>query len=569
MLENEEFLYFQKPGRYIGREWNSVYKNPDGKKRFLLIYPDLYEVGISSLAIILLYHLINEREDSYCERLFSPGLDLEEYLLKNKIPLFSIETKEPLKNFHMVGFSLQSQLDFTNVLNILNLSEVSIFSKDRKGFPLIIAGGPCALNPAPLSPFIDAFVIGEGEEVVNEILDNFKQDRDDYLFKLNEIEGIYIPELSKKIIKKRFISDFENSFFPEKPIVPYIQVIHDRGVVEIFRGCDRGCRFCISGMEKRPRREKSVEKILEISNNLLLNTGYEEISLLSLSTSDYSKIDELLIRLKEKLKDRKITISLPSLRIDNFSLKLLDLIDTGRKVTLTFAPEGGTEKIRNVMNKPIKDDEILNVIKEANLKGYKKIKLYFLVGVPYEDYDDIYGIVELINRIQDENKGLKLSISINPLIPKPFTPFQWEKFISKDEFIKKIKIIKNGIKNVNLNYRGWEESFIEAIISRGDEEISELIYGAYLKGEKFSNWRENFHFEVWEEILKEKKFKTIDKVLNGFALKEKLPWDFIDIGIDKEFLLKEREKSKLGEITEACFMDLERCSNCGVCFNLK
>ncbi|MGC9089928.1 MAG: radical SAM protein [Caldisericia bacterium] len=569
MLENEEFLYFQKPGRYIGREWNSVYKNPDGKKRFLIIYPDLYEVGISSLAIILLYHLINEREDSYCERLFSPGLDLEEYLLKNKIPLFSIETKEPLKNFHMVGFSLQSQLDFTNVLNILNLSEVSIFSKDRKGFPLIIAGGPCVFNPAPLSPFIDAFVIGEGEEVVNEILDNFKQDRDDYLFKLNEIEGIYIPELSKKIIKKRFISDFENSFFPEKPIVPYIQVIHDRGVVEIFRGCDRGCRFCISGMEKRPRREKSVEKILEISNNLLLNTGYEEISLLSLSTSDYSKIDELLIRLKEKLKDRKITISLPSLRIDNFSLKLLDLIDTGRKVTLTFAPEGGTEKIRNVMNKPIKDDEILNVIKEANLKGYKKIKLYFLVGVPYEDYDDIYGIVELINRIQDENKGLKLSISINPLIPKPFTPFQWEKFISKDEFIKKIKIIKNGIKNVNLNYRGWEESFIEAIISRGDEEISELIYGAYLKGEKFSNWRENFHFEVWEEILKEKKFKTIDKVLNGFALKEKLPWDFIDIGIDKEFLLKEREKSKLGEITEACFMDLERCSNCGVCFNLK
>jgi len=569
MLENEEFLYFQKPGRYIGKEWNSVYKNPEGKKRFLLIYPDLYEVGISSLAIILLYHLINEREDSYCERLFSPGLDLEEYLLKNKIPIFSIETKTPLKNFHIVGFSLQSQLDFTNVLNILNLSEVSVFSKDRKGFPLVIAGGPCALNPAPISPFIDAFVIGEGEEIVNEILNNFKLDRDDYLYKLNEIEGIYVPEFSKKIIKKRFISDFENSFFPENPIVPYIQVVHDRGVVEIFRGCDRGCRFCISGMEKRPRREKSVEKILNISEKLLQNTGYEELSLLSLSTSDYTRIDELLIRLKEKLKDKKITISLPSLRIDNFSLKLLDLIDTGRKVTLTFAPEGGTEKIRNVMNKPIKDDEILNVIKEANLKGYKKIKLYFLIGVPYEDYDDIYGIVELINRIKNKNRGLKLSVSINPFIPKPFTPFQWEKFISKDEFIKKIKIIKNGIKNVNLNYRGWEESFIEAIISRGDEEISELIYGAYLKGEKFSNWRENFHFEIWEEILNEKKFKTIDKVLNGFALKENLPWDFIDIGIDKEFLLKEREKSRLGEITEPCFMDLERCSNCGVCFNLK
>ena len=569
MLKDEEFLFFQKPGRYIGKEWNSVYKNPEGKKRFLIVYPDIYEVGMSSLAIILLYHLINERDDSLCERLFSPGLDLENYLLKNDIPLFSIETRTAVKNFDIIGFSLQSQLNFTNVLDILNLSQINIFSKERKGFPIIIAGGPVALNPAPFSPFIDGFVIGEGEEVVEEILDNFKLDRDEYLNKLNEIEGVYIPEFGKKIVNKRVIWDFENSFFPEKLLVPYIQTIHDRAVVEIFRGCDRGCRFCISGMEKRPRRERSVDKILEISEKVLQNTGYEEISLLSLSTSDYKRIDKLLIKLKQRLKDKKITISLPSLRIDNFSLKLLDLIDTGRKVTLTFAPEGGTEKIRNIMNKPIKDEEILNVIKEANLKGYKKIKLYFLIGVPYEDYDDIYGIVELINRIKDENKSIKLSISINPLIPKPFTPFQWEKFISKDEFTKKIKIIKDGIKNVNLNYRGWEESFIEAIISRGDEQISELIYEAYSKGEKFSNWKENFHFETWEKILKEKKFKSVDKILNGFSTDEELPWDFINIGIDKKFLLEERGKSKNCEITEPCFMDFEKCPNCGVCFNLK
>ncbi len=568
MLKDEEFLFFQKPGRYIGKEWNSVYKNLEGKKRFLIVYPDIYEVGMSSLAIILLYHLINERDDSLCERLFSPGLDLEDYLLKNDIPLFSIETRTAVKNFDIIGFSLQSQLNFTNVLDILNLSQINIFSKERKGFPIIIAGGPVALNPAPFSPFIDGFVIGEGEEVVEEILDNFKLDRDEYLNKLNEIEGVYIPEFGKKIVNKRVIWDFENSFFPEKLLVPYIQTIHDRAVVEIFRGCDRGCRFCISGMEKRPRREKSVNKILEISEKVLQNTGYEEISLLSLSTSDYKRIDELLIKLKERLKDKKITISLPSLRIDNFSLKLLDLIDTGRKVTLTFAPEGGTEKIRNIMNKPIKDDEILNVIKEANFKGYKKIKLYFLIGVPYEDYDDIYGIAELINKIKDENKSIKLSISINPFIPKPFTPFQWEKFISKDEFIKKIKIIKEGIKNVNLSYRGWEESFIEAIISRGDEQISELIYEAYLEGEKFSNWKENFHFETWEKILKEKKFKSVDKILNGFLTDEELPWDFINIGIDKKFLLEEREKSKNCEITKPCFMDFEKCSNCGVCFNL-
>jgi len=568
MLKDEEFLFFQKPGRYIGKEWNSVYKNPEGKKRFLIVYPDIYEVGMSSLAIILLYHLINERDDSLCERLFSPGLDLEDYLLKNDIPLFSIETRTAVKNFDIIGFSLQSQLNFTNVLDILNLSQINIFSKERKGFPIIIAGGPVALNPAPFSPFIDGFVIGEGEEVVEEILDNFKLDRDEYLNKLNEIEGVYIPEFGKKIVNKRVIWDFENSFFPEKLLVPYIQTIHDRAVVEIFRGCDRGCRFCISGMEKRPRRERSVDKILEISEKVLKNTGYEEISLLSLSTSDYKRIDELLIKLKERLKDKKITISLPSLRIDNFSLKLLDLIDTGRKVTLTFAPEGGTEKIRNIMNKPIKDDEILNVIKEANFKGYKKIKLYFLIGVPYEDYDDIYGIAELINKIKDENKSIKLSISINPFIPKPFTPFQWEKFISKDEFIKKIKIIKEGIKNVNLSYRGWEESFIEAIISRGDEQISELIYEAYLEGEKFSNWKENFHFETWGKILKEKKFKSVDKILNGFLTDEELPWDFINIGIDKKFLLEEREKSKNCEITKPCFMDFEKCSNCGVCFNL-
>lgn len=569
MLNDELFLNFQKPGRYIGKEWNSVYKKYKDKKRFLIVYPDLYEIGISSLAIILLYHLINKRDDSYCERSFSPNLDLEEYLLENKIPLFSNETKTPINNFHIIGFSLQSQLDFTNVLNILNLGQIEIFSKKRKDLPIIIAGGPSALNPVPLSPFIDAFVMGEGEEVVNEILDSFKPNRNEYLHKLNEIEGIYIPEFGKKVVKKRVVWDFENSFFPEKPIVPYIQTIHDRGVVEIFRGCDRGCRFCISGMEKRPRRERSVDRILKISENILSNTGYEEISLLSLSTSDYSKIDELLIELKERLKDKKITISLPSLRIDNFSLKLLDLIDTGRKVTLTFAPEGGTEKIRNVMNKPIKDNVILSVIKEANLKGYKKIKLYFMIGIPYEDYDDISGIVELINKIKEENKSIKLSISINPFIPKPFTPFQWEKFISKDEYLKKIKIIKNGIRNVNLNYRGWEESFIEAIISRGDESISELIYEAYLNGEKFSNWRENFHYEVWEEILNKKSFAIVDKILNGFSVDEKLPWDFVDIGIEKRFLLEEREKSKNYEITEPCFMDLERCTNCGVCFNLK
>ncbi|MBC7194257.1 MAG: radical SAM protein [Caldisericia bacterium] len=554
MLKDEVLLNFQKPARYIGR--------------FLLVYPDLYEVGISSFAIILLYHLINEREDVYCERVFSPDLDFENYLIENDIPLFSIETKTPIKNFHLIGFSLQSQLDFTNVLNILNLGKIKIFSNHRKDFPIIIGGGPCTLNPLPLVPFFDAFVVGEGEEVLDEIFNKFSLNKEDYLEKLSELDGVFVPKFNKKRVKKRFVKDFENSYYPKAPLVPYIQAIHDRGVVEIFRGCDRGCRFCVSGMEKRPRRERSINKILEIVDETIKNTGYEEISLLSLSTTDYKRIEELSILLKERLKDKKVTISLPSLRIDNFSLKLLDLIDTGRKVTLTFAPEGGTERIRRVMNKPIKDEEIFEVIKDAVKRGYKKIKLYFLVGVPYEMEEDIIGINEMIKKIKYENRGIKLSISINPFIPKPFTPFQWEPFIQKDEYLKKINIIKKGIKDVNLNYRGWEESFIEAIISRGDEEISELIYEAYLKGEKFSNWRESFHFDIWDEILKRKKFKIVDKVMNGFSVQEELPWDFVDIGIDKEFLIKEREKAKDGEITEPCFMDFEKCSSCGVCFNL-
>lgn len=568
MLKDEVFLKFEKPLRYLGKEWNSIYKDSKDKIRFLLIYPDLYEVGISSYAIILLYHLINERDDTYCERAFAPNLDLENYLKENSLPLFSIETKTPIKDFHILGFSLQSQLDFTNVLNILNLGDIEIFSKKRERFPIVLGGGPITLNPLPLSPFFDAFVIGEGEEVVNEILDNFNLNKNIYLEKLNEIDGVFVPKFNKRKIKKRYIKDFENAYYPKKPLVPYIQVIHDRGVVEIFRGCDRGCRFCISGMEKRPRRERSVQKIVEIVDNIIKNTGYEEISLLSLSTTDYSKIEDLLKILKEKLNDIKVTISLPSLRIDNFSLKLLDLIDTGRKVTLTFAPEGGSEKIRKVMNKPIKDQEILEVIKEAVKRGYKKIKLYFLIGVPYEEDEDIIGINELIKKIKIENRNIKLSISINPFIPKPFTPFQWEPFISKEEYIKKIKMVKTGLKDINLNYRGWEESFIEAIFSRGDEELSELIYEAFLLGEKFSNWREHFHFEIWDSILKRKKFKIVEKVLNGFKIDEELPWDFIDIGIDKEFLILERERAKRGEITEPCFMDFEKCSSCGVCFNL-
>lgn len=568
MLKDEVFLNFEKPGRYIGREWNSITKDQKEKIKFLLAYPDLYEIGMSSLAIILLYHLINNRNDTLCERVFSVGKDLENFLRKENIPLFSIESKSFVKDFHILGFSLQSQLDLTNVLNMLSLSKIDLFSKNRNNLPLIIAGGPVCLNPMPISPFIDAFVIGEGEEVIHEIIDSFSSNKEAFLKNLNKVEGVFIPKFGKKRVKKRVVKNFEEAFLPLKPIVPYIQIIHDRATVEIFRGCDRGCRFCISGYEKRPRRERSIKKITQSAFEILKNTGYEELSLLSLSTSDYSNILELIKILKENLREKKITISLPSLRIDNFSVELLDLIDTGRKATLTFAPEGGTEKIRNIMNKPIKDEVIFTTINKAVNKGYKKIKLYFLIGVPYENEDDIYGIVDLVSRIKKENSGIKLSLSINPFIPKPFTPFQWEKFIKKDEYLRKVKILKKELSYVNLRFRGWEQSFIEAIISRGDETISDLIYKAYLNGQIFTNWSEFFDYSKWDEIIKEGNYKIIEKIVDGFDEEEELPWDFIDIGIKKEFLITEREKAKRGIVTEPCFMDFEKCSNCGVCFNL-
>lgn len=565
MLKEKELLSLRKPARYIGEEWNEVKKDWQGKKRVVLAYPDFYEVGMSNLGLSILYHIINRRDDSLSERVFLPNIDMEEFLVKNDILLFSLESKRPVKDFHILGVSIQTELTYTNFLNLLYLSQIPILSKERKDFPVVIVGGPSALNPLPLLPFVDAFVIGEGEEVIEEILDAFVPDREKFLEKIRDIRGVFVPKFGKRKVEKRYVKDLENAFFPTKPIVPYTEIIHERAVVEIFRGCDRGCRFCMSGMEKRPRRERSVEKILSLISEIIRNTGFEEVSLLSLSTSDYSLLSSLVEGLRKITDKRKISVSLPSLRIDNFSLKILDLIDTGRKTTLTFAPEAGTERLRNVINKPIKDDEIFSVISEAVKKGWRKIKLYFMLGLPTETMEDIDGIVGIVKRLRRENKNFSLHLSINPFIPKPFTPFQWEKFIPKDDYIKKRNFLKRNIKGARVSFRSWEESFVEAVLSRGDEELSHVLYDVWESGGKYETWSEKFNFSLWEKSFNGRE-GVYKRIVNGFKEEEELPWDFIDIGINKGFLKVERKRSLMGKVTYPCFGDLKKCTGCGICF---
>ena len=565
MLNEKELLSLKKPARYIGEEWNEVKKDWNNKIRVVLSYPDFYEVGMSNLGLSILYHLINERKDSLCERVFLPDIDLEKLLIKKDIPLFSLESKKPVKNFHIFGVSIQTELTYTNFLNLLYLSKIPIYSRDRKDFPVVIVGGPSALNPMPLLPFVDAFVIREGEEVVGEIIDEFVLDREEFLKRISNIRGVFVPKFGITKIEKRYVKDLDKTYFPIKPIVPYVELIHERATVEIFRGCDRGCRFCISGMEKRPRRERSVKDILSLMQKILKNTGFEEVSLLSLSTSDYSNILPLVEGLRKITDEKKISISLPSLRIDNFSLKILDIIDTGRKTTLTFAPEAGTERLRDVINKPIKDDDIFSVVREAVKRGWRKIKFYFMIGLPTETMEDIEGIVNIVKRIRRENGNISLHLSINPFIPKPFTPFQWEGFMPKEDYLSKKRFLKRSIKGAKISFRGWEESFIEAILSRGNEKLSSVIYNVWSMGGKYETWSEKFNFNLWEKSFEGKK-ELYRKILEGFDEDEALPWDFIDIGINKGFLRVERKRARMGKVTYPCFGDLKKCTGCGICF---
>ena len=598
-IDDKILMSVEKPSRYTGGEWNSVIKKPaEVKIRFAFCFPDVYEVGMSNLGMKILYHLLNEREDTYCERVFAPWTDMEEKMRQKGIPLFAIETKDELAKFDFIGFTLQYEMSYSNIVNMINLAGLPIKRDERgKGHPFICAGGPCAYNPEPLADIVDFFVLGEGEEVINEIMDVYADwkdsagERADFLKKLAEISGVYVPSLysvsynidgtlkafepiDKSIpvkVRKRIIKDLDNVFYPDKVVVPYNQIVHDRIMLELFRGCIRGCRFCQAGYIYRPVREKSVERLTKLAENLINNTGYEEISLASLSTSDFTKFQELTDKIFEMSEGKKVNLSLPSLRIDSVSLSLLEKAQKVRKSGLTVAPEAGSQRLRDVINKGITRENIMDAVSLAFKSGWNSIKLYFMIGLPTETYEDIDGIVELAFAIVDEyykipkekrTKGLNVTVSASNFVPKPFTPFQWEAQDTTETLIEKQKYLKEKLKNRNITFN-WHDaklSLLEAIFSRGDRSLGDVLIKAREKGCKFDGWNEYFNYETWMEA-----FKDVGVDPNFYAnrkrnLDEILPWKAIDIGVSESFFKKELEKALKGENTPNC---RQNCAGCG------
>ena len=589
----------ERPSRYIGNEFNSVHKDLAGINiRFGFCFADVYEIGMSHLGMKILYHLLNSADDIYCERFFTPWVDMEEKMRENNIPLFSLETKTPAREFDFLGFTLQYEMSYTNILNMLELGNIPLMSEDRtEDDPIICAGGPCAYNPEPLAPFIDFFMMGEGEESMMEIMDLYREmkargaTKDEFLKEVVKIEGTYVPKFydvsynedgtiksfTKNLdsapdkIKKRIIKDFDSCFAPDNIIVPFMEVVHDRIMLEIFRGCIRGCRFCQAGMIYRPVRERSPQTLLDLAKRLIKNTGYEEISLSSLSTSDYTRLKELTDGLLALTEEQKISLSLPSLRLDNFSMELMQKVQKVRKSGLTFAPEAGTQRLRNVINKNITEEDLINASTTAFSGGYGTIKLYFMIGLPTETYDDVAGISKLADEVvaiykhtpkEIRNKNLRVTVSVSSFVPKPFTPFQWVAQNTKDELFKKQMFLKEQIKNryVSYNWHDSSLSILEGIVARGDRRLAQVIAEAHRLGARFDSWHEHFRPDIWYEA-----FKNVGLDPDFYNTRERsydeiLPWDHIDVGVTKKFLIAESEKAKRGETTQNC---REKCAGCG------
>ncbi len=588
----------EKPGRYTGKEFNEIVKEENKSAvKIALAFPDLYEIGMSYLGFKILYEIINRRDDAVAERIFSPAVDMERLLRERQLPVFSLETYRPLNSFDIVGFTIQHELCFSNILNLLDLGGIPLKSEERKEEdPLVIAGGPGAFNPEPLYCFIDLFVIGEGEEIIEEIIEVYKKwkeekgNRADLLEKLARLDGIYIPShykvsyfedgkiksiIPKKeefvpIIKKRMISNFDQASYPLFPIVPNINVVHDRITLEVFRGCTRGCRFCQAGMIYRPVREKSVENLIKLADEILAHTGYEEISLSSLSSSDYSEIEKLITLLVDRFKEKGVGISLPSLRIDSFSVGLAQQVQRVRKTGLTFAPEVGTQRLRDVINKNVQEEDLYLSIRAAFKGGWRKIKLYFMVGLPTETDEDVEGIIRLMNKVDRMGREIigrkiNINISVSAFVPKSHTPFQWDAQEEREALSKKIRYLKNKLnwRNISFSYPDINRSYLEAVFARGDRRLGEVLERAYYLGCKFDAWREQFNFEAWQKAFAESGLSMEFYANRVRKDDEILPWDHISCGVKKEYLLKEKEKALKGETTPDCRFD--SCTSCGAC----
>ncbi len=603
-LSEEILMQVEKPARYIGNEVNAVYKNKDKVDiRFAFCFPDVYEIGMSHLGIAILYDLLNSYEDTWCERVYSPWTDLDKIMRDKNIPLFALESQDPIKNFDFLGITLQYEMCYTNVLQILDLSNIPYYAKDRTwDDPIVIGGGPCSYNPEPIADFFDIFYIGEGETKYRQLLDLYKlmraenADRRDFLIKASQIDGMYVPSLYDvtynedftvkeisplyeevpKTVTKELVKDFDEVCFPTKPVVSYIQTYSDRINLEIQRGCIRGCRFCQAGQLYRPVREKSVERLLKDAKESLLNTGFDEITLSSLSSSDYSRLKEVLDGLLEFCKEKKINISLPSLRIDAFSLDIMSRVQDVKKSSLTFAPEAGSQRMRDIINKNLSIEDIMSGCEEAFKGGWNKVKLYFMLGQPFETKEDIEAIAILADNIaalyydtvpKEKRLGkIQITVSTSFFVPKPFTPFQWASQNTKEEFIEKAYMTRGAIvaqknqKVIKYNWHEADQSMLEGILARGDRRLSKVIMKAYEKGALYDAWNETYKHDTWMESFEECDIDPYFYTVRERKDDEVFPWDHINCGVSKEFLLREWNKAKLGQTTPNC---KEQCNGCG------
>ena len=590
----------QKPGRYIGGEYNSVIKDKASVKcRFAFCFPDTYEIGMSNLGVRILYDVINKDKDVWCERVYAPWTDMKEKMEEYSIPLTAVESGDPLTDFDMVAFSLQYELCYTTALAMLKLAGIPLYSKDRgEECPIIVGGGPCVYNAEPVADFFDLINVGEGEEVLleichlyNEMRDNGSYTREGFLREASHIEGVYIPSLYEvsynedgtlreyqprypdvpKTVKKRIVRDMDKAPYPEKLVMPYIETVHDRIVLEVYRGCIRGCRFCQAGMVYRPVREKSPETLCKQAKCLFDNTGYDEISLISLSISDYSELPKLTDDLLEWTDDAHVSLSLPSLRIDSFSEELMRKVSSVRTGGITFAPEAGTQRLRDVINKNVTEEDLMRSVGIAFRGGKSNVKLYFMNGLPTETLEDIEGIAELAKRVvgayfkipkPERPHGIGVTISVSCFVPKPFTPFQWERQNSFEELIEKQKHLKNSItdKHIRYTYHDARVSRIEAVLARGDRRLAPAIALAVEEGAIFDAWDEYFDYDRWINVFERCGVDPDFYTTRGFGIDEVLPWDIIDVGVTKSFLKREREKAYAEKTTPSC---AEHCSGCG------
>lgn len=607
--EVEKYLLkVQKPGKYVGGELNSVVKDKkDVNIRFAFCFPDTYEVGMSHLGMKILYSQFNSIPDIWCERVFAPWIDMEEIMRQHNIPLYALESGDPISEFDFIGFTLQYELSFTNVLNMLKLGNIPVCSKDRKGLKnIVVAGGPCACNPEPLADFIDIFFIGEGEEVDLEVMELYRKckeentTREEFLIRASQIKGCYVSSLydvsynddgtikavtpkhnAPKKVQKRLIMNMDESYYPENFVVPNTEIVHDRAMEEIFRGCIRGCRFCQAGFLYRPVREKSPEVINRQCHSLCNNTGYDEVSLSSLSSSDYTQIVPLLTKLNEWSVDDKVSISLPSLRVDGFTDDIMSKIKTVRKSGLTFAPEAGSQRLRDAINKNVAEDELLNTCSVAFSGGWTRVKLYFMIGLPTETMEDVNAIPALGKSVVDEfyknpnrpkGKAVSVTVSASSFVPKPFTPFQWEPQDTIETIHQKQQSIKEHIesKKITFNYHDADTSFLEAVFARGDRKLCKAMLKACEKDFHFDGWGECFDLQKWLDLFEECGIDPSFYANRKREFTEILPWDHIDYGIKKEFLIDECKKAYESKTTPNCREDCSKCGanrfGGGVCF---